>query len=222
MSHELRTPLNAIIGFSEVLKEGLFGELSDKQREYITDIHGSGHHLLSLINDILDLSKVEAGRMELSIVKFDLPSAIDDAVMLIRERAARRQIGLEVRVDERLNSFAGDERKFKQILLNLLSNAVKFTPEGGRITVGAHSLGSGVQVSVSDTGVGVAPEDQQAIFEAFRQVGESSAKTEGTGLGLTLVKQFVEMHGGRVWVESAPGKGATFFFTLAQQTELTR
>ena len=218
MSHELRTPLNAIIGFSEVLKDGLFGQLNDKQEEYIQDVHAAGHHLLALINDILDLSKVEAGRMELSVSKFDIPSAIDNAVMLVRERASRHQLALEVKVDARLNSFTGDERKFKQILLNLLSNAVKFTPEGGKVAVAAQPIDNGVQVSVSDSGIGIAPEHQQAIFEAFHQVnGNFTTKGEGTGLGLTLVKQFVEMHGGRVWLDSAPAQGSTFTFTLEAQ-----
>ena len=218
MSHELRTPLNAIIGFSEVLKDGTFGELNAKQDEYMQDVHASGHHLLSLINDILDLSKVEAGRMELLVSAFDLPEAIDNAVTLVRERAARHRVALQVQVDELLNSFTGDERKFKQILLNLLSNAVKFTPEGGQVTVAALPTQNGVQVSVRDTGIGIASEHQQAIFEAFRQVHGGHAITrEGTGLGLTLVKQFVEMHGGHIWLESAPNKGSVFTFTLAAQ-----
>jgi signal transduction histidine kinase len=218
MSHELRTPLNAIIGFSEVLKDGMFGALNDKQIEYIRDINASGHHLLSLINDILDLSKVEAGRMELVVSPFDVPSAIDNAVTLVRERASRHQLALDVQVDQRLNSFTGDERKFKQILLNLLSNAIKFTPEGGRVSVRAQPTDEGVQVAVQDTGIGIAPQYQAVVFEAFRQVtSEHSAKREGTGLGLALVKQFVEMHGGSVWVESAPAQGSTFTFTLARQ-----
>ena len=137
MSHELRTPLTAIIGFSEVLSEKMFGELNDKQSEYMDDIVSSGRHLLSLINDILDLSKVEAGRMELDLTMFDLPTAIENALILIRERATRHGIRLQHTVDERLGEALGDERKFKQILLNLLSNAVKFTPEGGRIDVDA-------------------------------------------------------------------------------------
>lgn len=156
--------------------------------------------------------------MELSVSKFDIPTAIDNAVMLVRERASRHQLALEINVDDRLNSFTGDERKFKQILLNLLSNAVKFTPEGGKVAVAAQPTDNGVQVSVSDTGVGIAPEHQQAVFEAFHQVnGNYATKREGTGLGLTLVKQFVEMHGGRVWLDSTPAKGATFTFTLAAQ-----
>jgi signal transduction histidine kinase/HAMP domain-containing protein len=218
MSHELRTPLNAIIGFSEVLNESMFGELNEKQGEYVRDIHGSGHHLLSLINDILDLSKVEAGRMELAISAFDIPNAIDNAVLLIRERASRHMLALEVNVSPQLTSFTGDERKFKQILLNLLSNAVKFTPEGGRVFVAAQPTDVGLQVSVRDTGIGIAAEHLETVFEAFKQVGtDSIMKREGTGLGLALVRQFVELHGGRVWVESVPGQGSTFTFTLAAQ-----
>jgi GAF domain-containing protein len=215
MSHELRTPLNAIIGFSEVLQERLFGELNEKQAEYTDDILSSGRHLLSLINDILDLSKVEAGRMELELAKFDLPTAIENALILVRERASRHGIRLHHRVDDRLGEFQGDERKIKQILLNLLSNAVKFTPEGGRVDVAAVMADGAVQISVTDTGIGIAKEDHETIFEEFRQVGTNYAqKREGTGLGLTLTKKFVEMHGGKIWVESEVGKGSKFAFTL--------
>ena len=222
MSHELRTPLNAIIGFSEVLNDQLFGEMNEKQNEYVQDIHDSGLHLLSLINEILDLSKVEAGRMELAVSEFDVGNAIDNAVTLVKERAARHQLAMNVNVDARLTSFVGDERKFKQILLNLLSNAVKFTPEGGKIGVAAQSTAEGVQVSVSDTGIGIPPDQHAAVFEAFHQVSsEYTRKREGTGLGLTLVKQFVEMHGGRISLESVPTKGSTFTFTLAAQTALS-
>ena len=215
MSHELRTPLNAIIGFSEVLGERLFGELNEKQAEYTDDILTSGRHLLSLINEILDLSKVEAGRMELELAAFDLPLAIDNARTFVRERATKHGINLDVTVDERLGNYVGDERKIKQILLNLLSNAVKFTPEGGRIGINARQADGSVEISVSDTGVGIAPEDQPKIFEEFRQVGSDyTHKVEGTGLGLTLAKKFVELHGGKIWVESEVGKGSTFTFTL--------
>jgi signal transduction histidine kinase/putative methionine-R-sulfoxide reductase with GAF domain len=215
MSHELRTPLNAIIGFSEVLQERMFGELNEKQAEYTDDILSSGRHLLSLINEILDLSKVEAGRMELEVATFDLPLAIDNARTFVRERAVKHGINLDVTVDERLGDFVGDERKIKQILLNLLSNAVKFTPEGGRIGINARQTDGAVEISVSDTGIGIAPEDQAKIFEEFRQVGGDYAhKKEGTGLGLTLAKKFVELHGGRIWVESEVGTGSTFTFTL--------
>ncbi len=215
MSHELRTPLNAITGFSEVLLERMFGEINPKQTEYLQDILSSGRHLLSLINDILDLSKIEAGRMELTLAQFHLPLALDNALTLVKERAARHGIGLDIDVDPRLGEFLGDERKIKQVLLNLLSNAVKFTPEGGRIGVRAGLADGAVEIAVSDTGIGIAPKDQEAIFEEFRQVGSDQArKVEGTGLGLTLTKKFIEMHGGRIWVESDIGKGSTFRFTL--------
>ncbi len=215
MSHELRTPLNAVIGFSEVLIQRMFGELTEKQDEYLKDIYASGQHLLSLINDILDLSKVEAGRMELAPSPFHLPSALENAVTLVKERAARHGIALTLDIDARLGELVGDERKVKQVLLNLLSNAVKFTPEGGRISLKASRRDGAVEIAVTDTGIGIAPEDQAAIFEEFRQVGSDDArKLEGTGLGLTLAKKFVELHGGRIWVESEPGRGSTFTFTL--------
>ena len=215
MSHELRTPLNAIIGFSEVLKERLFGELNPKQAEYVADIHASGQHLLSLINDILDLSKVEAGRMELDLATFQVPQALDNAMVLIRERATRRGVKLELGVDEGVGEYCGDERKFKQIMLNLLSNAVKFTPEGGQVSVHAARADGQVRIAVRDTGVGIAPADQAALFEAFRQVGADRArKAEGTGLGLALTRKLVELHGGTIRVESEPGKGSCFSFSL--------
>jgi signal transduction histidine kinase len=215
MSHELRTPLNAIIGFSEVLVERMFGEMNDKQDEYVRDIHSSGRHLLSLINDILDLSKVEAGRMELELERFDLPQAVQNALMLVRGRADAHGIRLESSIDARLGEFVGDQRKIKQILLNLLSNAVKFTPDGGRVSVAARAIDGMVEVSVADTGIGIAPEDHPAVFEEFRQVGTDYVrKREGTGLGLALTKRFVELHGGTIGVKSAPGEGSTFTFTL--------
>jgi signal transduction histidine kinase len=214
MSHELRTPLNAVIGFSEVLIQRMFGDLNDKQDEYLKDIYASGQHLLSLINDILDLSKIEAGRMELEAADFDLPGAIDNALILVRERATRRGITLGRHLDEGLGTIHGDERKVKQVLLNLLSNALKFTPEGGRIDVRAALHEGRAEVSVADTGVGIAPEDQAAVFEEFRQVGTADKKVEGTGLGLALSQKFVQLHGGRLWVESELGRGSTFTFTL--------
>ena len=214
MSHELRTPLNAIIGFSEVLAEKMFGDVNAKQAEYLQDILESGRHLLSLINDILDLSKIEAGHMELEAADFDLPSAIDNALILVRERATRRGITLGSTIDEHLGIVHGDERKVKQVLLNLLSNALKFTPEGGRIDVGGRLDGEVAEVSVADTGVGIAPADQEAVFEEFRQVGAAERKAEGTGLGLALSRKFVELHGGKIWVRSEFGHGSTFTFTL--------
>jgi GAF domain-containing protein/anti-sigma regulatory factor (Ser/Thr protein kinase) len=215
MSHELRTPLNAIIGFSEVLMERMFGEVNEKQADYLKDIHESGRHLLSLINDILDLSKIEAGRMELELSSFHLPTAISNAMTLVRERAQRHGIELGLDVDPRLGEFQGDERKMKQILLNLLSNAVKFTPDGGRVDVSARPVDSRLEIAVKDSGVGIAPEDQAALFEEFRQVGgDASRRAEGTGLGLALTRRFVELHGGEIRLESAPGKGSTFTITL--------
>jgi len=215
MSHELRTPLNAVIGFSEVLIERMFGEVNPKQEEYLNDILSSGKHLLSLINDILDLSKIEAGRMELEAQAFDLPSALDNALTLIRERAARHSIGLEVHVDPAIGEVVADERKIKQVLLNLLSNAVKFTPEGGTIAMSAALNGEAVVVSVADTGIGIAEEDREAVFEEFRQVGDDYArKREGTGLGLALARRLVELHGGTLSLESELGKGSTFTFTI--------
>jgi signal transduction histidine kinase len=220
MSHELRTPLNAIIGFSEVLSERMFGELNEKQAEYIGDILQSGQHLLSLINDILDLSKIEAGRMELEFSDFDLPSTIEQTVMLVRERAVRRGITLGRAIDERLGSIRADERKVKQVLLNLLSNALKFTPEGGKIDVRAAVNDGVAEISVTDTGVGISPEDQEAVFEEFRQVGSASKKVEGTGLGLAISRRFIALHGGKIWVTSQVGTGSTFAFTLPLQRSI--
>ena len=219
MSHELRTPLNAIIGFSEVLVDRMFGELNEKQEEYLKDIYASGQHLLSLINDILDLSKIEAGRMEVEATDFDLPGTIDNALTLVRERATRRGITLGRTIDGHVGMLRGDERKVKQVLLNLLSNAQKFTPEGGRIDVRAEVHDEVAEVSVADTGVGIAPEDQETVFEEFRQVGMADKKVEGTGLGLALSRKFIELHGGRIWVKSQVGQGSTFTFTLPLRRE---
>jgi signal transduction histidine kinase len=218
MSHELRTPLNAIIGFSEVLLQRMFGALNAKQEEYLQDVLSSGRHLLSLINDILDLSKVEAGRMELELGRFDLPATLQDTQILVRERAARHGITLALEVDGGLGAVVADERKLKQVVLNLLSNAVKFTPEGGRVEVRAVPTNGAVEISVTDTGIGIAPENQEAIFEEFRQVsGDYAHKREGTGLGLTLARKFVELHGGRIWVKSQLGQGSTFTFSLPER-----
>jgi signal transduction histidine kinase len=215
MSHELRTPLNAVIGFSEVLGERMFGDLNAKQLEYVQDIQSSGRHLLALINDILDLSKVEAGRMELELAPFDLRAALDASLLLVRERAARHGVRLELEVDDAVTMVVADERRFRQVMLNLLSNAVKFTPDGGRVRVSAVLRDGVVEIAVNDTGVGIPKEDQDLIFEEFRQArGDSAGKREGTGLGLSLTKRLVEAHGGRLWVTSEPGLGSTFTFTL--------
>jgi len=214
MSHELRTPLNAIIGFSEVLSERLFGDMNDKQAEYVQDISESGRHLLALINDILDLSKIEAGRMELEPSDFDLGKLVAQTLTLLRERAERRGIALDSTVSPGTATVNGDERKVKQVLLNLLTNALKFTPEGGSIHVAATGYEDRVEVSVRDTGVGIAPEDHEAVFEEFRQVGASAARIEGTGLGLAISRRFIELHGGRLWLEESSTAGSTFAFAL--------
>ena len=219
MSHELRTPLNAIIGFSEVLLERMFGDLNEKQDDYLKDIFSSGKHLLSLINDILDLSKIEAGRMELDLGDFDAAQALANAMTLVRERAQTHGIGLSLEADPQIGEIRADERKFKQILLNLLSNAVKFTPDGGRVLVRATLTQSGIEVAVSDTGVGISAEDQLVVFDEFKQVGRHyTNKHEGTGLGLALTKRFVELHGGTLSLQSEPGVGSTFTFTIPGQT----
>jgi signal transduction histidine kinase len=224
MSHELRTPLNAIIGFSEVLTEQMFGELNDKQMEYLRDIHSSGEHLLTLINDVLDLSKIEAGKMELDLSCFDLGLLLEHSTTLVRERAQRHGLTLTLEVGEGLGEWVGDARKLKQAVINLLSNAVKFTPAGGRVTLRARHLngvsgraGEWAEVSVIDNGIGIKPEDQALVFEEFRQAsGDVLRKSEGTGLGLALVKRFAELHGGQVVLTSAPGQGSTFTITLPQ------
>jgi signal transduction histidine kinase len=215
MSHELRTPLNAIIGFSEVLSEHMFGELNEKQDEYVADILGSGRHLLSLINDILDLSKVEAGRMELDVESFVLTDALENGISMVRERAARRGVTLGLKVDPAVGLVEADERKVKQVVYNLLTNAVKFTSAGGTVDVSARALPGAVEIAVRDTGIGIAPEEQATIFEEFRQASRpTGVEREGTGLGLALAKRFVELHGGQIRVESVPGQGSTFAFTI--------
>ena len=213
MSHELRTPLNAIIGFSEVLLQKMFGDLNERQEDYVRDILVSGKHQLSLINDILDLSKVEAGRMELERSSFSLPAALDSAMTLVRERAKTHGIALFVSVGEGVDIVDGDERKIRQVVLNLLSNAVKFTPDGGRVELIGSRLNGEISVAIRDTGAGIAREEQDRIFVEFEQASSARGK-EGTGLGLALAKRFVELHGGRIWVESELGKGSTFTFTL--------
>jgi signal transduction histidine kinase/CheY-like chemotaxis protein len=219
MSHELRTPLNAIIGFSEVLLDRLFGDLNAKQEEYLQDVLESGRHLLSLINDILDLSKVEAGRMELEVGRFALPEILENGLTMVRERAGRHGIALSLDADPAIDVIEADERKVKQVVFNLLSNAVKFTPDGGQVGIRARLDDAGVRITVWDTGIGIAPENQGRIFEEFQQVGGVyMEKREGTGLGLALAKKFVELHGGQIWVESEAGQGSRFTFTLPVYT----
>ena len=232
MSHELRTPLNAIIGFAEIMRDGICGELNDDQMSSVIDIHESGKHLLQMINDILDLSKVEAGKMELQPEVFSLSRAIDDVQSIIRDMANKKHLNLQVIVPEDLPEIYADQVKFKQIMYNLLSNAVKFTPERESITISVSSDDDQFLISAADTGVGIDPEDQEAIFDEFKQLDSSQSRQyEGTGLGLALTKRLVELHGGRIWVESEGlGMGSTFSFTIpvrepeveTQQTTLER
>ncbi len=214
MSHELRTPLNAIIGFSQVLREKLFGEVNEKQEEYLDDILSSGNHLLSLINDVLDLSKVEAGQVELEIAPFSLRDALERGVVMVRERATKDGVRIGLAADSEVDVVEGDERRIRQVIFNLLSNAVKFTPAGGTVDVGATQVDGEVRVSVADAGPGIAPEDHERIFEEFQQTDAGVEQREGTGLGLALSKRLVELHGGRIWVDSELGTGSTFVFTL--------
>jgi signal transduction histidine kinase len=215
MSHELRTPLNAVIGFSDVLLERLFGELNEKQAEYIEDIRGSGRHLLELLNDILDLSKVEAGEMRLELERTSLREALEHGIGMIGERAARQGVSLRLEIADDVDIIVADRLRLKQVLLNLLTNAVKFTPSGGSVEARAERVGDEVRVSVEDTGVGITESDQARIFEAFQQGRrDASASAEGTGLGLTLSKRIVELHGGRIWVKSRVGHGSTFTFSI--------
>jgi signal transduction histidine kinase len=214
MSHELRTPLNAILGFSQVLQQKLFGELNSKQEEYVEDILSSGNHLLSLINDVLDLSKVEAGQIELEVAPFSMREAVERGVVMVRERASQNGVALAAEIGSEVQLVQGDERRIRQVLFNLLSNAVKFTPAGGRIDVKAARVGEEIQVGVADTGPGIASEDVDRIFEEFHQTEVGASQREGTGLGLTLSKRLIELHGGRIWVESELGNGSRFVFAL--------
>ncbi|MHB1863989.1 MAG: response regulator [Gemmatimonadaceae bacterium] len=223
MSHELRTPLNSIIGFSEVLSDETFGALNEKQRRYVSNVLSSGRQLLALINDILDLSKVEAGRMELFVGEFSLAGALADVRAIVTALADRKTLLLEMELEDGLPRIVADQGKFKQVMFNLLSNAIKFTPATGRVTVTArrarHAEGPPrddlVEIAVTDTGIGIRPEDQERIFFEFEQIDSDYAREqEGTGLGLALSRRLVELHGGRLWVESRFGAGSTFRFTL--------
>jgi signal transduction histidine kinase len=214
MSHELRTPLNAIIGFSQVLRDGMFGEVNEKQVEYLDDVLSSGNHLLSLINDVLDLSKVEAGQVEVEVAPFSMREALERGVVMVRERATKDGVRVALAADPDVDVVEGDERRIRQVIFNLVSNAVKFTPAGGAVDVSAVQMNGEVRVSVTDTGPGIAPEDRERIFEEFQQTEAGVEQREGTGLGLALSKRLVELHGGRIWVESELGKGSKFTFAL--------
>jgi signal transduction histidine kinase len=214
MSHELRNPLNAIIGFTQVLSEEMFGPVNEKQAEYLDDILTSGQYLLSLINDVLDLSKVEAGQVELEVRSFSVREALERGVVMVRERAMGDGVKVALDAGPDVDVVEGDERRIKQVIFNLLSNAVKFTPSGGVVDVSADRVNGEVRIAVADSGPGVAVEDHERIFEEFQQAPSGLDQREGTGLGLALSKRFVELHGGRIWLESEPGNGSTFVFTL--------
>ena len=215
MSHELRTPLNAIAGFSQVLREKLFGALNEKQEEYLDDILSSANHLLSLINDILDLSKVEAGQVELEMAAFSLREALERGIVMVREKAIENGVAVNLETDSSVDVVEGDERRIRQVVFNLLSNAVKFTPQGGRVDVSTVREDGEVRIAVKDTGAGIASEDQERIFQEFQQAGiAGEERPEGTGLGLALSRKLVELHGGRIWLDSELGEGSTFTFAL--------
>jgi signal transduction histidine kinase len=220
MSHELRTPLNAIIGFSEVLHEQMFGELNERQLAYVSDVLEAGRHLLSLINDVLDLAKIEAGRMELELSSVAIPEILRSAVSMLSERASGAGLTLAIDTEPEEITITADERRVRQIVFNLLSNAVKFTPSGGRVDLSALAEDGRVEIAVADTGPGIPPEELERIFEEFEQA-TAGKKAEGTGLGLPLSRRLVELHGGRLWVESEPGKGSTFRFTLPTRQEVS-
>jgi signal transduction histidine kinase len=220
MSHELRTPLNAIIGFSEVLHEQMFGELNERQLAYVNDVLEAGRHLLSLINDVLDLAKIEAGRMELQLSDVAIPDILQSAVSMHSEYASRSGIELDVSTEPGEIVLTADERRLRQVVFNLVSNAVKFTPSNGRVDISARLDDGHVEVAVADTGTGIAVEDLETIFEEFEQTADGM-RAEGTGLGLPLSRKLVELHGGRLWAESKPGRGSTFRFTLPVRQEVS-
>jgi len=225
MSHELRTPLNAIIGFSQILQKKYFGQLNEKQEEYVKDILDSGRHLLSLINDILDLAKVEAGKMELQPSAFNMKELLEHSVIMIREKATKHGINLVLKVPDEIGDidFIADERKLKQVMMNLLSNASKFTPDGGEISVEAVVENGSIKISVTDTGLGIAKDELNKVFEKFYQSSSGKgSKSVGTGLGLPLTKKFIEMHGGTIGAKSeGEGKGSCFWFTIPIKKEDT-
>jgi signal transduction histidine kinase len=219
MSHELRTPLNAIIGFSQVLREEMFGDVNEKQAEYLDDILSSSHHLLSLINDVLDLSKIEAGQLTLSLTDYSLADIVNGVVAAVEPLAAEKRLIFRAEVAPKLPAGHGDARRLSQVLLNLVGNAIKFTDKG-EVKINAGAQNGTFTIAVRDTGPGIAASDQAKIFEEFQQADNSSTRQKGgTGLGLAIAKRIIEMHGGRLWVESSLGQGSTFSFTVPVRVE---
>ena len=216
VSHELRTPLNSIMGFSDLLKDRSFGELNEKQRSYASYIHSSGEQLLNLINDVLDLSRIETGRAAIKLDKIKLADTIKDVLLIFKDKAANNNIEITIEIEKEIKSIEADEHKIKQVLSNLLSNAIKFTPAGGSIHIRARMPQTDfVEASVEDTGIGIKPEDIPKLFKPFSHLESVYTKTtKGIGLGLALAKRLVELHGGKIWVESKYGKGSKFIFTI--------
>jgi len=222
MSHDLRTPLNAIIGFSEMLNMQDFGPLNEKQQRYVGNVLNSGKYLLSLINDILDLSKVEAHKMELYIEEFSIPNVIDEVISTLVTLASNKNINLIDNVDTVLIKMNADKKIFKQILYNFVSNAIKYTPENGTVTIEAYSVDNSIIINIIDNGIGISDENMKELFQPYQQINNLETREQlGTGLGLTLVKKFVELHGGEVWVESEVGKGSTFGFSIPTSLKST-
>jgi signal transduction histidine kinase len=223
VSHELRTPLNAIIGFSGVMRDGTAGPLSPDHEAYVNDIWESGKHLLRIINNILDLSKIEAGMMELEMDDFYLKDLLEGSLSLFRDKAQKRRITLVAEIGTDIGMIRADKTRIKQVALNLIANAVKFTPEDGSVGIAASQNIVGVQIDVWDTGIGISREDCARLFQPFLQLdGFATKRYEGTGLGLYLSRRIVELHGGRIWVESEPGKGSRFSFTIPRSAAPTR
>ncbi len=220
MSHELRTPLNSIIGFSELLEDRSYGSMNERQAKYVNNIVVSSKHLLQLINDVLDLAKVESGTIEIHPEPLALPGAVEIVMSVVEPLAAKKNISVNIETDETVASITADPARFKQILYNLLSNAIKFTPSGGTVSIGVKRRDGTTEISVTDTGIGISTRDQKRIFSEFLQVeGSYARKYEGTGLGLALTKKLVELHGGRIWVESSLGAGSKFTFSLPDDHE---
>ncbi len=215
MSHELRTPLNSIIGFSDAMLEGYSGELSPKQDHYLQHISNSGKQLLNLINGILDIAKIEAGKMELSLETIYIEPLLTEILSTLKPLSIKKQIKISIQREKDTNAVVADEAKLKQIIYNLLGNAIKFTPEGEAISICIGMVEKMVRISVIDSGIGISPEDQKKLFRPFTQLDSTySRRYQGTGLGLALTKELVELHGGRIWVESEVGKGSKFFFEI--------
>jgi len=219
MSHELRTPLNAILGYTELIVDKIYGDVPDKIQEVLERVGENGRHLLSLINDVLDLSKIEAGRLTLSLNDYSMQDLVQTVITSVESLGAEKNLALKAKVPSDLVPGKGDEQRIAQVFLNLVGNAIKFTDEG-EVRIEVATSNSSFLVSVSDTGPGLSEDDQRGIFEEFHQVdGSSTREKGGTGLGLSIAKRIVEMHGGSIWVESTPGKGSTFWFTLPIRVE---